>query len=311
MGLAPEALGGAGTLVVLVIGGTGYIGGHLVRRLLESGNRPRCLIHHSTGIDPSAEIVRGDLLDKRSLLDAFRDVDIVYHLASLVEGESLDLCKVNVEGTRNLIVLSKMAKIARFVYVSSTTIYEGDTSYARSKRAAELAVAKSTLSFTILRFTSVYGPSQGSGAIRGLNSFINWLRTTNVVPLPGNGKNLMCPLFVDDAVSSLIRCVSPSRTLDQSYDISGSLITLDNFVDLVSEISRKRTIKIHLPLMMITSLARFLRIDAASVRHLAMRRVYPHQRAQEDFGYEVTPIEQALSKTLTWLKSERENARFW
>ena len=94
----------------LVTGATGHIGNVLVKELTQRGESVRVLILPGEDLTPindvNVEIVYGDILDPECLVEAFKDIDTVFHLAgliSIVEGEDLTVRAVNVEGTRNMI----------------------------------------------------------------------------------------------------------------------------------------------------------------------------------------------------------------
>ncbi len=116
----------------LVTGATGFIGGHLTRRLRRDGYGVRCLVR--AGSDAArvqdlralgAEIVVGDLSDAESLLRAAQNADAVVHCAAMVSdwGTVPEITAANVEGTRGLLAAAVAAGVRRFVQISSTDVY--------------------------------------------------------------------------------------------------------------------------------------------------------------------------------------------
>ena len=109
----------------LVTGGTGFVGSHLIERLVADGMNVRALIRRDSDragmLALGADAVRGNLDDAESLTRACRDVDIVYHAAARVEivGSEADFMRTTVEGTRRLCEAAAAANVKRFVYVSS------------------------------------------------------------------------------------------------------------------------------------------------------------------------------------------------
>ncbi len=166
---------------VLVVGGTGFVGGRLVEKLfLEEGADVRVLVRNWTNAvwvcRYPVELVQGDITDKCSLAAAFKDRDIVFHCASGQSSPSGYL-GVNVEGTRNLLECAAENGVERFVYLSSIAVHGADfpdgadenapaeltgRAYSDSKILAEQQIREfgeeHSLAWSILRPTFVWGP---------------------------------------------------------------------------------------------------------------------------------------------------------
>ena len=167
---------------VLVTGGHGFVGSHLVDRLLGQGVRVRCLLRPSRSAEvfegKPVEVARGDLRDREGLADAVRGVSRVYHIAGLIAARGpRHFDSVNREGTRRLAEAVALAapECRRFVYVSSQAAAgpsrdgvpldesappQPVTHYGRSKLGGEqvLAPALGAVPWTIVRPPAVYGP---------------------------------------------------------------------------------------------------------------------------------------------------------
>jgi nucleoside-diphosphate-sugar epimerase len=170
---------------VLVTGATGFIGSHLVDALEREGFKIKALVRKTSNIrrlkDRDIEIVYGDLLQKRSLEKAVKNVDIIFHLAGFLFGNNTkDFLRVNAEGTRNLIsAINKVnPDIRRFIYISSLAAVGPNKSnkpddlhreesrcspityYGKSKLKAEEHVKAMSSGFTttIIRPPMVFGP---------------------------------------------------------------------------------------------------------------------------------------------------------
>ncbi len=214
---------------VLVTGGAGFIGQHLVAALLARGDRVRVLDNFDDAYDPAlksvpagAELVRGDVCDPGVVRAALRGVEGVCHLAgragvreSIVDPEPYG--RNNVGATITLLHAMRAASVARMVFTSSSSVYgaaggpsrESDPAdrptspYAASKRAAELFCAASGLDVTVARLFTVYGPGQRPGM--AIARFVRLARTGETIPVYGDGTSLRDYTWVGDTVDGLLR----------------------------------------------------------------------------------------------------------
>lgn len=179
----PEDPGFSAGDLCLVSGASGFIGGHLTRRLVRQGYRVRCLVRSSSDTSRleglGVELVTGDLTSLRSLASAAEGCRFVLHCGALVSdwATAEEIKRINVEGTRNILDASVGAAVERFVHFSTTDVYgypgapavDEDYAavrfsnwYSQTKRAAEAEVRRTShlhpLESVILRPASVYGP---------------------------------------------------------------------------------------------------------------------------------------------------------
>ena len=146
--------------MILVTGGTGFIGQELVKRLLDSGTRVRVLSRREA--DTPGELLIGDITKPESLTEAMRGVNEVFHLAALVDHfapmEVLE--KVNVTGTTNVAKVAIKQGVSRFVHCSTVSAERGGgtTAYGKSKILAEKALQScgTGMSYVIIRPGPVY-----------------------------------------------------------------------------------------------------------------------------------------------------------
>ena len=164
----------------LVTGATGHIGNVLVRLFNERGERVRAMI--MPGEDPAplngldVEIVEADVLDYQSLLKAFDDIDVVYHLAgiiSILPGKDHMVQAVNVIGTRNVIQAARSCGVRRLVYTSSIHAL---------KRVPEGILIDETVPFDIEHAISSYDSSKASASLAVLNAVQDGMDAVIVCP---------------------------------------------------------------------------------------------------------------------------------
>ncbi|GER79828.1 MAG: SDR family oxidoreductase [Anaerolineales bacterium] len=226
---------------VLVTGGAGFIGSHIVRGLLERGDRVRVLDNFSTGKRGSldgldVEIVEADLRDASRLTEACRGVETVFHQAAFVSvpqsmQEPLDCFDVNVTGTASLLEAARKHGVKRVVFASSAAVY-GDSDayplseetplrplspYASSKRVDEIYGQLYTASFGVevvgLRYFNVYGPRQrpDSQYAAAVPIFIRRLLDNKPVTIFGDGGQTRDLIFVGDVVrANFVAAAHPS-----------------------------------------------------------------------------------------------------
>jgi len=226
---------------VLVTGGAGFIGSHLVTELLKNNFKLRVLDNLSTGSlenikshisNPNFHFINGDLRDRKTLNEALKDVKVVYHLAAIssvpfsIENPE-ETFQINVDGTRNLLELSAHNDVERFIFASSSAVY-GDpiylpidekhpenpkSPYALSKLEAEQKCMeleeKYGLKVVILRLFNVYGPSHKYNDYSGvITQFINRLRNNRPLLIYGDGTQTRDFVYVNDAAQAFIAALN-------------------------------------------------------------------------------------------------------
>lgn len=237
----------------LVTGGAGFIGSHLVEKLVASGESVRVLDNFSTGkpenIKPflnRIELIEGDIRNLETCQKACKGIDYVLHEAALgsvprsVE-DPLTTNEVNITGTLNMLLAARDADVTRFVYASSSSVY-GDSpvlpkvetmpanplsSYALSKYTGEVY----TLLFhklydfetVALRYFNVFGSRQDphSQYAAVIPRFISLLLQGKSPTIYGDGKQTRDFTYVHDVVhANLLACKAPIASCGLTYNIA-------------------------------------------------------------------------------------------
>jgi UDP-glucose 4-epimerase len=157
----------------IVFGGSGLIGSHLADRLTEAGYDVTIFdLKPSPYLLPGQEIIIGDILDKKAVLDAVKGCDYIYNFAGMADldaatTEPLRTIEQNIVGTAILLEATLRSRAKRFIQASTIYVYSDTGGFYRcSKQAAELYVEeynrKFGLEYTILRYGTVYGPRADS-----------------------------------------------------------------------------------------------------------------------------------------------------
>jgi uncharacterized protein YbjT (DUF2867 family) len=246
--------------MILVTGGTGFVGSHLIRRMRHDGIPVRALVRHPekarelAGLD--VDLASGDVADKDSLERAAAGVERVVHLVGIIqEGPGATFQGVHVEGTRNLLQAAKKAGVRHFLYQSALGARPAAKSeYHRTKWQAEELVRASGIPFTILRPSLIYGP--GDQFTLRLAEVI---RQSPVLPVIGSGKAKVQPIYIDDVVSCIVKAVTSDAFLNEIYEIGGpEQLTYEEVTRSIAESLGIKHPTVHIPLFFMLPMARVL-----------------------------------------------------
>jgi NADH dehydrogenase len=236
--------------VILVTGGTGFVGSRIVHAL-RAENRPvRCLVR-----DPArgeqlsawgAELARGDMTDPASLRAAAEGCETIVHLVAIIEGKAEEYKNVMYFGTHSLLGAAREAGVRRFILMSALGVSEETrelTPYFQSKWLMEQEVKHSGLEHVIFRPSFVFGPGGGV-----LPTFIRLVRFMPAIPVVGPGTNKLQPIWVDDVAAYYARAVDLPDAAGRTFELGGpDVVTWDELYDRIKAVLGKRRAKVHLP----------------------------------------------------------------
>lgn len=253
---------------VLVTGGAGFIGSHLVDRLVELEYDVRVVDNLSTGslvnieghVDSgSVDFVEGDIRDAKLVTRSMKDVDVVVHLAAVtsvpfsVENPDLTF-DVNTDGTLNLLRSAADEGVARFVFVSSCAVY-GDpeylplnemaktnpiSPYAASKLAGEKLcldyVENRLFRSAVLRLFNVYGLRQGLSEYSGvITKFFDRAKRGLPLIVYGDGSQTRDFVYVHDVVRAILASLENERAAGEVFNIgSGKPVSINELAKTIS-----------------------------------------------------------------------------
>jgi NADH dehydrogenase len=225
--------------MILVTGGTGFIGQALIRHLVEAGRTVRILIRPSPR-SPNLprgvpmEVAVASLTDARSLSAALVGVDTIYHLAGAEwRGASANLLAVDIQGTQAIAQAAAEAHVERVFYISHL---DADRASAfpllKAKAIAEEHLRRSGVDYTILRTAIVFGPNDGFTT--GLARLLTALPL--VFLIPGDGRVQLQPLWIEDLATCLVWALDRPETRNQVIEIGGpEYLTFEQILAAVME----------------------------------------------------------------------------
>lgn len=226
--------------MILVTGGTGFIGQSLIRKLINSGEQVRVLLRPSKetpnfprGV--SVEVAVSSFSDQRSLRAAIKDVEVVYHLAGAErQGLKGNLNQIDVEGTAILMRACKDSNVKRIIYLSHHGADRGSAyPVMKAKGIAENWIINSGIPYTIFRTGAVFGPGDQFTV-----PIIRLLRLSPVYFLiPEEGSTLLQPIWVEDLVTCMILAAEDEKKANRIIPIGG--IESIPYADIVKMIMKQ------------------------------------------------------------------------
>jgi uncharacterized protein YbjT (DUF2867 family) len=207
--------------MILVTGGTGFVGGHVVASLRRAGKRVRCLVRDVRSAERLAgcELVEGDMTHPATLRGAVDGADAVVHLVAIRQGKDEAFERIMSQGTRDLVAAAEEAGVRRFVHMSALGLDERTKDlvpYYRAKWSMERAVEGSTIPFVIFRPSFVFAVDGGI-----LPTFRKLARLAPVTPIAGPGKQRLQPIWADDVAAYFVRAVDEEAATGGTFELGG------------------------------------------------------------------------------------------
>ena len=318
-----------------VTGGTGFIGSHLVERLLSEGYAVRCLIRdiNKPGYlkNLPVELYNGNLFSSSILEKALTGVDFVYHVAGVVGSKTKEgFYSQNRDGTKNLAESAARAnpRVKKFILVSSgaavgpafssksideSVAYHPITTYGKSKMQAELEVLKfrETFPITIVRPTVVYGPRDPAT--------FDYFNTINkgLEPLVGFHDKFVNMVYASDLVNGIILAGESANSTGQSYFLGSDRgYSWREIGDITKKVMGKKSLRIRLPEPLVYAVAATAGLfsffsEKPSVLNFEKGRdmvqdywIFDISKARRELGYNPTiNLEEGIRETISWYKT--------
>ncbi len=320
---------------VLVTGGAGYIGSHLVDRLLADGHKVVVVDNLSLGKVANIEhnlkhsrfrFVEGDILDAHLIGNLADECDAIYHLAAVVGvkhvlNDPLQTMITNVWGT-GVVLEAAARRRRRTVLASSSEVYGKDQAprlaedgdrllgatqisrwcYATGKALDEhLALAyhhQKDLPVTIVRYFNSYGPRldpQGYGSV--VAKFVNQALDGRPITVHGDGQQSRCFTYIDDTVEGTVRAATADGASGEVLNIArAEETTIRRLAETVQDLTGSSSEIVSVP----------YQTEYGELFEDTRRRVPDVEKAREILGFEArVPLAEGLARTIGWFRNKR------
>src|SRR5437588_1727039 len=296
--------------MLLITGATGYIGHHLVSRLIDQGDRPRCLVRdidRASHILPADKVVlvQGDTTRPDSLAAAVQGIETIVHAGFITadrkETPGNHYEETNVAGTQNLIKAAQDAGVKRMIEISGLgTKPDKPGSYMQGRYLAEKMLIESGLEWTIIRPSVLFG--KDAPFIKGLADLI---RSAPVVPLIGGGKVMFQPIYVEDVVTVILKVLAdPARTNGKTYTIGGpEYYSFSQVIDVLLDTMHASRIKAPAPTALVGVGAAVMEavlpkppLTKAAMTLFSFDNTTDKQSVERDFGFVPVSFREYMQK---------------
>lgn len=322
---------------VLVTGGNGFIGSHVVRRLREAGHDVRVLAQPGTSLQTivgmGAQVLWGDLRVPGSLLAATDGMEVVCHLAARVgdHGPASEFIASNAIGTRHLVDAASRSGVRRVVLVSSLAVHrlrgrgiaDGDEDRPRDNRALPYALSKILAEDELMR-------AHASGAVEGVivrpglfpfgphdrTSFLPLVRDLDRYAHVNGGRAVFCTAYAENLAHGIALAAEHRAAPGRAYVVAdGERPTWRVFMDRVCDLLGRPRVRRAIPLGAALVAASACEAWAAlagrpplltryRVRVAGLDCWFSERRARDELGYApLVDLDEGLRRTVAWVRS--------
>jgi uncharacterized protein YbjT (DUF2867 family) len=237
--------------VILLTGGSGFVGGHVAHRLREQDHAVRCLVRDSRRAEKLAtwgcELVEGDMTDPASLRRAVEGAEAIVHLVAIRQGKPEQFQRIMVEGTRDLLRAAQDAGVKRFVHMSAlgaTAETKDAVPYYGAKWQMEQDLQQSGLPYVIFRPSFIFARDGGI-----LGTFRKLAKIAPVTPIIGSGEQRIQPIWVDDVAAYFAKAIDHEPATNRLFELGGpDAVSWNEFWARLKRTLGVRRPSVHMPI---------------------------------------------------------------
>lgn len=315
-----------------ITGASGFIGSHLVRRLLRKEWDVRLLLHEEEiPAQNRCELIQGDITDPSTLKGAFKDIDLIFHLAAALGAfpfPKKEFFRINAHGAANVLGEAQKEGVKKIIHLSSAGVLgmvkEGEvagedypphpiTSYEKSKLEGErtaLGFARSGMDIVVIRPGWVYGPGDKRSfkLIKAISK-----RTFFMV---AGGEAQQTPVYIDDLVEGILLCAEKGRKGEIYHLAGGETLSVEEIVSTIASTVGAEIPRFTLPLLPVEGLAWSLErifalfckeapLDRARLSFFTCPKPLSIRKAQAHLGFSPkTDFQKGIALSISWYRRE-------
>ncbi|MCP3890560.1 MAG: NAD-dependent epimerase/dehydratase family protein [Desulfobulbaceae bacterium] len=319
---------------ILVTGGNGFLGSHLVKELKQQGYNVRILARRkgSEDVPDGTEVIWGDIRDKAIVEKAAKDVDRVIHTVSNFRHGGSDKDEahaINVEGTRNVICACRNNSVKQLVHCSTIgvhgsvkeipaieeTDYNPGDLYQQTKLEAELEVREfsreSDVHVTVIRPISLIGP--GDKRMLKLFSMIKKNKFIKIGPCDAYFQ----PAYIEDVVDGFILCLGNEKAYGEVFIIGGDeYVRLEDLFTIIADQLGVKAPSIRIPLQPVLLMASVCEavcvpfgleppLHRRRVSFFQNNRAFSVDKVKKQLGYKPkVSLKESIKRTIDWYEAE-------
>jgi nucleoside-diphosphate-sugar epimerase len=327
-------------MAILITGATGYIGSLLTIKLASQGEDIRILCRKDPDIPEfqreNIRVIKGDITDRLSLVNAMEGVQQVYHMAAYARLWARDpqiFHTINVEGTRNVMEAAAKAGVEKVVYTSTAGVIgpskdqpmrEQDeritgffNEYEETKTEAEkiaLSFASDRMKVSIVNPARVYGPGLDTGS-NPVTKIVELYMKKKWYVIPGSGEDVGSYCYVDDVVDGHISAMKLGGN-GQRYIFGGVNATFNEFIEYIRKYSGVEKTLYHLPFPLMSGVS-YLQLAWSKisgkppmitpkwVKRYDYDWALDSSKAVKEIGYKIRSFEEGIRETVEWIRKNR------